>query len=259
MPLPRIQLCDVDLHYLSPQGEIPALHGVSLAAAPGEFLAIVGPSGCGKSTILSLIAGILQPTAGQILIEGQPVKGPSRRIGYMLQRDCLLPWRTVVDNCLIGAEVRGLDLTQARAKVLRLLARCGLQGFCNAYPDQLSGGMRQRVALVRTLALDPDILLLDEPFSALDFQTRLTLTDEVFSLLRDGQKTIILVTHDISEAIAMSDRVIVLTPRPAQVKSEHVIRFSGAARPTPFSVREAPEYTRYFHRIWEELGLHAGA
>ncbi|MFB5084898.1 ABC transporter ATP-binding protein, partial [Symbiobacterium thermophilum] len=225
----------------------------SLAVWPGEFVSIVGPSGCGKSTILSLIAGILRPTAGRVLLDGEPVSGPSRRVGYMLQRDYLFEWRTVTENCLIGPEVQRQDMARARDRVAGLLRKTGLSAFADAYPDQLSGGMRQRAALVRTLAIDPDILLLDEPFSALDFQTKLTLIDEVWSLLRSEQKTVLLVTHDISEAISMSDRVIVLSRRPGRVKSVHEIRFAGPERPIPFQARSAPEYGGYFHRIWAEL------
>ncbi|OTA40574.1 MAG: spermidine/putrescine ABC transporter ATP-binding protein, partial [Symbiobacterium thermophilum] len=193
MGRPRIALEEVWLTYLSPRGATQALAGVSLEVYPGEFVSIVGPSGCGKSTILSLIAGILRPTAGRVLLDGEPVTGPSQRVGYMLQRDYLFEWRTVTENCLIGPEVQGQDMAAARGRVARLLQKTGLAAFADAYPDQLSGGMRQRAALVRTLAIDPDILLLDEPFSALDFQTKLTLIDEVWSLLRSEQKTVLLV------------------------------------------------------------------
>lgn len=256
MGVPRIELRQVGLTYLSPQGETEALADISLAAAPGEFLSIVGPSGCGKSTILSLVAGLLRPTRGAVLIDGKPVTAPSARVGYMLQRDYLFEWRTVTDNCLLGAEVQGLDLAEARRRVVHFLDRTGLSQFAGAYPDQLSGGMRQRAALVRTLAINPDILLLDEPFSALDFQTRLTLADEMATILRQERKTTILVTHDISEAITMSDRVLVLTHRPARIKSEHVIAYAGDPRPTPFEAREAPEYASYFRSIWADLEVH---
>lgn len=255
MGVPRIELRQVGLTYLSPRGETEALAEISLAAAPGEFLSIVGPSGCGKSTILSLVAGLLRPTRGAVLLDGMHVEAPTARVGYMLQRDYLFEWRTVMDNCLLGAEVQGLDLTKARQRVEHFLDRTGLSQFRDAYPDQLSGGMRQRAALVRTLAIDPDILLLDEPFSALDFQTRLTLADEMATILRQEGKTTILVTHDISEAIAMSDRVLVLTHRPARIKSEHLITYAGE-RPTPFEAREAPEYPGYFRSIWDDLEVH---
>jgi len=253
MRRPRIALEEVSLTYLSPRGATPALAGVSLAVYPGEFISIVGPSGCGKSTILSLIAGILKPTSGRVLLDGEPVTGPSQRVGYMLQRDYLFEWRTVRENCMIGPEVQGQDRARAGRRVTRLLHKTGLAAFADAYPDQLSGGMRQRAALVRTLAIDPDILLLDEPFSALDFQTKLMLADEMWSLLKSEQKTALLVTHDISEAISMSDRVIVLSQRPGRVKSVHEITFAGPERPVPFKARGAPEYGGYFQRIWSEL------
>lgn len=253
MGVPRIELRQVGLRYLTRQGEIEALTDISLTVAPGEFLSIVGPSGCGKSTLLSLMAGILHPTTGQVLLDGQPVIGPSRKVGYMLQRDHLFEWRTVMGNCLIGPEVQGLDMTAARQRVERLLTQTGLGQFRDAYPDQLSGGMRQRVALVRTLAIDPDILLLDEPFSALDFQTRLTLADEVWSILKREQKTAVLVTHDISEAVTMGDRVLVLSRHPARVQAEHIIRFTGPGRPSPLEARSAPEHNAYFQMIWKEL------
>lgn len=258
MTAPRIELRAVGMRYFSRDGETEALRNLSLSVGDGEFVAVVGPSGCGKSTILSLIAGVLKPTEGQVLVDGRRVEGPSRRIGYMLQRDHLFEWRTVLDNCLIGPEVQGLDRGEALARIERLLRDTGLWPFRRAYPDQLSGGMRQRVALVRTLAIDPAILLLDEPFSALDFQTRLALTDEVAAILREHGKTAVLVTHDIPEAITMSDRVVVLSGRPATVRREHAICFGeGPDRLSPFQAREAPGFNRYFQQIWEELQAHA--
>jgi NitT/TauT family transport system ATP-binding protein len=253
----RIALQTVAMRYLTPAGEVEALGDVSFQVAPGEFVAVVGPSGCGKSTILSLIAGLLRPTQGEVLIDGRRVAGPSRRVGYMLQRDHLLAWRTVLGNCLLGPEVQGLPMAAAQSRVERLLTQTGLQGFRHAYPDQLSGGMRQRVALVRTLATDPEIVLLDEPFSALDFQTRLTLVDEVTALLRQERKTVVLVTHDIPEAITMSDRVLVLSRRPARIQREYVIELGrGATRPAPLAARGAPAYQAYFAQIWEALKDH---
>jgi NitT/TauT family transport system ATP-binding protein len=252
MGAPRLELCGVAQSYITRQGETAALADISFAVAPGEFVSVVGPSGCGKSTILSLLAGLLPPTAGHVLVDGKPVTGPSRRTGYMLQRDYLFAWRTILDNCLLGPEIQGLDMGAARQRVLALLEQTGLAPFAHAYPDQLSGGMRQRAALVRTLAIDPDLLLLDEPFSALDFQTRLRLQDEVWTLLKSAGKTAVLVTHDIGEAVAMGDRVLVLTPRPARVQSEHAITFADP-RPAPLHVREEPAYRTYFRRIWEEL------
>lgn len=256
MEFPRVQLRNVSMRYFTRLGETEALSSVAFAVHPGEFVSIVGPSGCGKSTFLSLIAGILKPTEGEVLIDGKPVTGPSRRVGYMLQHDHLFEWRTILDNCLIGPEVQGLNMAEARDRVVRFLKLTGLYAFRNAYPDQLSGGMRQRAALVRTLAIDPDILLLDEPFSALDFQTRIKLQDEVRAILAQERKTALLVTHDISEAVSMSDRVLVMSSRPGRIKREYAIQFDSEVRPTPFAAREAPEYTGYFHAIWEELDAH---
>ncbi len=258
--MPKVALRDVNLRYFTMEGETEALRGVSLTIEPGEFVAIVGQSGCGKSTLLSLIAGILKPTSGDVEVDGKSVAGPSRQCGYMLQQDHLFEWRTILDNVLVGPEIQGLNLQQARERAKDLLHRYGLGEFTTHYPDQLSGGMRQRAALARTLCTEPDILLLDEPFSALDFQTRLALADEVGVILRREGKTVILVTHDISEAVSMADRVVVMSRRPGRVKSIHQIDFAaaGAERPTPFKARHEPEFTEYFDRIWGELEIHVG-
>jgi NitT/TauT family transport system ATP-binding protein len=254
-----VEISGISKEYLTGDGPLRALDQVSLQIRDGEFVSIVGPSGCGKSTLLSLIAGILQPTAGTVLIDGKPVSGPSRTCGYMLQHDHLFGWRTIVENVLLGPQIQGQDLRAARARGEELLRRYGLGEFMNHYPHQLSGGMRQRAALARTLCTSPDVLLLDEPFSALDFQTRLAIADEIGMILRGEGKTVILVTHDISEAISMTDRVIVLGRRPGHIKSEHRIAFSGASRPSPFHARNAPEFAGYFDVIWEELDVHVGA
>src|SRR5262249_36413019 len=184
----------------------------------GEFAAITGEGGCGKTPPLAAIPGPLRPTAGAVLIDGRPVAGPSRKVGYMLQQDYLFEWRTILENAVLGAEIQGLDMAAARQRATTLLTRYGLGRFLNHRPRQLSGGMRQRVALARPLVTEPDIVLLDEPFSALDSQTRLALADEVAEILRRERKTAILVTHDIGEAIGMAERVIVLSRRPGQVK-----------------------------------------
>jgi NitT/TauT family transport system ATP-binding protein len=176
---PKVELRDVALRYFGRDGETEALKDISLRMAAGEFVAIIGQSGCGKSTLLSLISGILRPTGGQVLIDGAPVAGPSRKVGYMLQQDYLFEWRTILDNALLGAEIQGLDMDKARARATTLLTRYGLGKFLGRRPRELSGGMRQRVALARTLVTEPDIVLLDEPFSALDSQTRLALADVV--------------------------------------------------------------------------------
>lgn len=255
---PVVAIRDVMLHYFSPDRETLALSNISLEVARGEFVAIVGSSGCGKSTLLSLISGLMQPSRGDIYIEGRKVSAPSPRAGYMFQKDTLLEWRTVLDNVLIGAELLGLDMRAARTRAEDLLRRYGLGEFMHSLPHQLSGGMRQRAALARTLCPDPDLLLLDEPFSALDYQTRLALSDEIAAILRNEQKTIILVTHDIGEAISMADRVIVMSRRPGRIKAEHRIGYpsAGPQRPTPFEARKCAEFASYFQTIWDELDIH---
>ena len=255
---PKVELRDIGLRYFGREGETEALKGISLSIAPGEFVAIIGPSGCGKSTLLSLVSGIVPPTEGAISIDGKPVTGPSRKVGYMLQQDYLFEWRTILQNTLLGAEIQGVPLAKARERATQLLTRYGLGQFLNHLPRQLSGGMRQRVALARTLCTDPDIVLLDEPFSALDSQTRLALADEIGEILRREAKTVILVTHDIGEAISMAERVIVLSRRPGQVKSNHAIRFAAAdaGRLAPLAARNAPEFNDYFRTLWQELDVH---
>ncbi len=254
----KVALRDIGLRYYTLAGEVEALRAISLDIAPGEFVSIVGPSGCGKSTLLSLISGILAPTSGAVLIDGKTVSGPSRACGYMLQHDHLFGWRTILENVLLGPEIQGQDLAAARKRGLELLGRYGLREFVDHYPHQLSGGMRQRAALARTLCTGPEVLLLDEPFSALDYQTRLAISDEIGLILRGEGKTVILVTHDISEAISMTDRVIVLGRRPGHLKAEHRIAFPscGDARPSPFKARSAAEFRDYFNVIWEELDIH---
>ncbi len=254
----KVELRDVSLRYFSRDGETEALKSVSLQVAPGEFVAIIGQSGCGKSTLLSLISGILKPTDGAVLVDGKPVTGPNPRVGYMLQQDYLFEWRTILENALLGAEIQGVDIGKAKERARQLLTRYGLGQFLDHLPRQLSGGMRQRVALARTLCTEPDIVLLDEPFSALDSQTRIALADEITEILRREQKTAILVTHDIGEAISMSERVIVLSRRPGCVKTEHRIHFTGGngSRPTPLAARNAPEFNRYFNALWQELEVH---
>ena len=256
-----VALCDVGLRYYSRHGETQALADISLSIYPGEFVAIVGQSGCGKSTLLSLIAGLIQPTSGAVLIDGKSVAGPGRKVGYMLQQDYLFQWRTILDNALLGAEIQGADMAAARERAIALLTRYGLGEFLNHLPRQLSGGMRQRVALARTLVTDPDVVLLDEPFSALDSQTRLALADEIGDALRREGKTAILVTHDIGEAISMAERVVVLSRRPGRVKSEHAIRFesAGLVRPTPLAARGTPEFNSWFDTLWRELDVHVEA
>jgi NitT/TauT family transport system ATP-binding protein len=255
---PKVELRNVNLRYFGLEGETEALKDVSISIAPGEFVAIIGQSGCGKSTLLSLISGILMPTDGTVLVDGKPVTGPSRKVGYMLQQDYLFEWRTILENAVLGAEIQGADRGKARERATALLIRYGLGQFLHHLPRQLSGGMRQRVALARTLCTEPDVVLLDEPFAALDSQTRLALSDEVAVILRREKKTAILVTHDIGEAVSMAERVIVLSRRPGQVKSDHAIRFAAldGGRPTPLAARNAPEFNAYFNTLWQELEVH---
>ena len=214
---PLLDITDVSLSYHSLSGETPALSHISFQLMPGEFLAIVGPSGCGKSTLLNLICGLLRPEQGQILLDGTPVTSGDCRIGYMLQKDNLFEWRSIYKNVMLGLEINNKKTPENIAYVNHLLEQYDLAEFKSARPSQLSGGMRQRAALIRTLALKPDILLLDEPFSALDYQTRLEVREDICNILRSEKKTVILVTHDISEAIAMTDRVLILTSRPAKL------------------------------------------
>lgn len=254
----RIEIDNVSLRYFTRQAEILALSGISLTIEPGEFVSLIGQSGCGKSTLLSIIAGILPPSDGQVRVGGKAVTAPSPRIGYMLQQDYLFEWRTILENALLGAQIQRRDMRQARDRAVHLLEKCGMGNFLDQYPRALSGGMRQRVALARTLTTDPDVVLLDEPFSALDSQTRLAIADEVVDVLRSEGKSVVLVTHDIGEAISMTDRVVVLSRRPGRIKSQHAIVFPSVPgrRPAPFEARGLPEFNDYFNILWDELDVH---
>ena len=249
---PLLEVKDVCLSYHSLSGETAALSHISFHLMPEEFLAVVGPSGCGKSTLLNLICGLLHAESGTILINGKPLNKDSARIGYMLQKDHLLEWRSIYRNVLLGLEIQGELTKDNLSYVDELLKIYELDKFRDSRPSQLSGGMRQRAALIRTLVLEPDILLLDEPFSALDYQTRLEVSDDIFRIIKEQEKTALLVTHDISEAIAMGEQVIVLSSRPAGIKNVFDIHLSVDKR-TPFSSRTAPEFSAYFHQIWKEL------
>ncbi|HOG01876.1 MAG: Taurine import ATP-binding protein TauB [Firmicutes bacterium ADurb.Bin248] len=241
-----VDINDVSLIYHERSGETPAVDHLSMQVKRGEFVSVVGPSGCGKTSVLSLIAGIIEPSSGSVSIDGF-------KPGYMLQRDHLLDWRNVEGNILLGLEVQKNLTPQTRNCALGLLDTYGLSAFAKHYPRQLSGGMRQKVALIRTLATSPDVLLLDEPFSSLDYQTRLRLSDEVYDIIKNEHKTAILVTHDISEAISMSDRLLVFTRRPARIKNEHKISLSRGD--TPIARRKAPEFKDYFDVVWKELDV----
>lgn len=247
--LPMVELKNISLSYHSLTGETQAVSDLSFSVAPGEFVCIVGPSGCGKSSILSMLAGLMKPSNGSFSIHSKT------NIGYMLQKDYLLEWRTIRSNACLGLEIQNKLTPENLANVDRMLELYGLGDFKNHLPSQLSGGMRQRAALIRTLAVKPEILLLDEPFSALDYQTRLYVSDEIGTIIRKEKKTAILVSHDISEAISLADRVIVLTRRPAMVKAIHKINLSVDDK-TPMKAREAPEFKDYFNKIWKELDVH---
>lgn len=252
---PIVELKELGMKYHSGNGEIPALENISLTVEKGEFISIVGPSGCGKSTLLSLISGLLTPSTGSVHINGRPVAGTTGEVGYMLQKDHLFDWRTILGNVLLGLEIRKTATPDNYRYVLELLKTYGLYEFRDKYPSQLSGGMRQRAALIRTLATRPELLLLDEAFSALDYQTRLAVSEDIYRIIKHEGKTAILVTHDIAESISMADRVVVLTKRPATVKNIHEIRLSCEQK-TPLSCREAPEFRYYFNLIWKELDVH---
>lgn len=251
---PVLKFANVSLAYHTPLGETLAVKDLDLSVEEGEFVAIVGPSGCGKSTLLSMAAGLLPPEEGEIFLRGKPVAGVSTDVGYMLQHDHLFEWRTIWQNVILGLSVRKAP-AEREEHAMALLKTYGLYEFRNARPSELSGGMRQRVALIRTLAIDPQILLLDEPFSALDYQTRLHLADEVCSIIRSEKKTALFVTHDIAEAVSIADRVVVLSGRPAVLKKDIKIELSERQ---PLLRRNLPEFRTYFDTIWKELDEHVG-
>ena len=250
--IPKLEVQDLSYSYHSMDGETKALSNISFSVSAGEFLAVVGPSGCGKSTLLSLICGLLKTAEGSVLIDGKPMETGDSRIGYMLQKDHLFEWRTIFSNACLGLEIqRNLD-EEGRERVRRLLETYGLEDFADARPSELSGGMRQRAALIRTLALEPDILLLDEPFSALDYQTRLAVCDDISTIIREQKKTAILVTHDLSEAVSAADRILILTKRPGRVKDTITIKFPDNAG-SPLLRRNCPEFSSYFNEVWKVL------
>lgn len=247
-----LELKHVYYAYHNLEGETPAIQDISFSMNKAEFIAIVGPSGCGKSTILSLIAGLMNPEKGLIKINGKYLRESTTNVGYMLQHDELFEWRTIYNNVLLGLEIQHMLTARTRERAHELLDIYGLRQFENARPSELSGGMRQRVALIRTLVLEPELLLLDEPFSALDYQTRLNVSDDIGQILRKEKKSAILVTHDLSEAIALADRVIILSKRPATIKQTLPLKFD-LKEDTPLNRRNAPEFKTYFNLIWKEL------
>lgn len=250
--IPKLEVRGLSYSYHSMDGETKALAEISFTVNTGEFLAIVGPSGCGKSTILSLISGLITPPEGTILIDGKPVLAGDTRIGYMLQKDHLFEWRTIFTNACLGLEIQNKLNDRTRAHVKELLAAYGLESFADARPSELSGGMRQRAALIRTLALEPDILLLDEPFSALDYQTRLSVCDDISTIIRGQNKTAVLITHDLSEAVSVADRILILTKRPGRIKDTLTIKFPDNAL-SPLMRRNCPEFSSYFNEVWSIL------
>ena len=242
----------ISLSYHTKQGEIQAIKNISFDVSDGEFIAIVGSSGCGKTSILSIIAGLLKPSDGKVFLFGKQIEKPTQSIGYMLQKDQLFPWRTIENNTMLPLEIHGIKNDESKKKAVEsLLKKYGLWEFRKSYPNQLSGGMRQRVALIRTLASSPKLLLLDEPFSALDYQTRLAVCDDVYSIIKREKKTAILVTHDISEAIALADRIIVLTNRPSKILNIHYIDTDKTI--SPLKRRESKDFSSWFERLWREL------
>ena len=242
-------LKDVCYSYHTKDKETYALKDISLTVPRGSFICIVGPSGCGKSTLLSLIAGLIEPDSGSIDVD-------FTRIGYMLQHDHLFEWRSVYANVILGLEIQRKKNADSEQNAASLLNRYGLSDFVGSRPSELSGGMRQRVALIRTLALEPDILVLDEPFSALDYQTRLTVCDDIASIIRNEHKTAIMVTHDIAEAISVGDTVYVLTRRPGSIATSVDISF-GADENSPLCRRNSPLFNHYFNILWKELTKYA--
>lgn len=228
--------------------EILAVEDFSLNLKDGAFVAIVGPSGCGKSTILSILCGLEEKSSGEIILKD------NEKVGYMLQQDSLFEWRNILDNCLLGLEINKTLNENSKKHVIDLLNTYGLKDFIYSYPDNLSGGMRQRVALIRTLANNPSLLLLDEPFSALDYQSRLAISDDIYNILRKEKKTMIMVTHDIAEAISICDRVVVLSERPAVIKNIYNIELENKS--TPINNRNDKKFTYYYNQIWRDIDFH---
>ena len=244
-----LEISHLTKNYQDLDGETMAVGDVSFDVYEKEFLAIVGPSGCGKSTILSILSGLEEKSQGDIKFHKENII-----LGYMLQKDSLFPWRTILDNCLLGLEITNSLTEESREYVVSLLKTYGLGDFMDKYPSSLSGGMRQRAALIRTLAIKPDILLLDEALSALDYQTRLALSDDLYHIIKSEGKTAIMITHDLAEAISMADRIIVLTKRPSVVKKVYTVTMENKS--TPIHNRKCKEFSEYYDKIWRDLDVH---
>ena len=243
-----LKVKDLRKIYHTKQNEILAVDNFSFDLKEGEFIAIVGPSGCGKSTILSILCGLDEASLGTVEVD------PNLKFGYMLQGDNLFGWQTIYKNCMLGLELNKSVTKESKEYVKHLLKTYGLEEFMDAYPSNLSGGMRQRVSLIRTLATKPDILFLDEPFSALDYQSRLAVSDDVYQIIKKEKKSAIMVTHDISEAISMADKVIVLSQRPSTIKNIYEIKLSNKS--TPINNRKAKEFAHYYDLIWKDIDYH---
>ena len=255
MTSPKLRVEDVSVHFQTPAGPFQALSPVNLTIQTGRFVSLIGPSGCGKSTLFNVIAGLLAPTSGRVEIDGENATGTIGRVGYMLQKDLLLPWRTVLDNVCLGMEIRGMPLAQARARAAPYLARYGLGGFEQQYPRALSGGMRQRAALLRTLLFDTDVILLDEPFGSLDAQTKLVMQEWLLQIWADFKKTVIFVTHDVEEAVFLSDEVCVFASRPGRIVERLTI---DLPRPRSRAITASEPFVNIKHRCLSLLG-HGGA
>lgn len=249
---PLLSLRGLSKRFDTPSGPLAVVSDLSFDIRDRDFVSIIGPSGCGKTTIFNMIAGLLAPDGGQMRFRGERVENLRGRVGYMMQKDLLFPWLTVAQNAALGLETKGTPPREARLAVMEMLADYGLKGHENAYPSTLSGGQRQRVALIRTLAMDPDILLLDEPFSALDYQTRLHLEGVLVDAVERRGKTVILITHDIDEAVALSKRVVVLSGRPSRIKAVHDIDIVAH---TPVGSRSDPNFAGWFHKLCGELDI----
>ena len=248
----KLEVSGLSYSYHSMDGETQALSNISFTVDTGEFIAIVGPSGCGKSTLLSIFSGLLKPDEGEILIDGIPLPDSKVNIGYMLQKDHLFEWRSILSNAALGLEIQHKMDERHKNDLRELMNSYGLGNFENSRPSELSGGMRQRAALIRTLALEPDILLLDEPFSALDYQTRLSVCDDISTIIRGRHKTAILITHDLSEAVSVADRIIILSKRPGRIKGILPIPFSTPGL-SPLERRNDPEFSGYFNEVCKIL------
>ncbi len=238
-------------------GTMTAVEGVSLAIADGEVVSLIGPSGCGKSTLLNMGSGLDPASSGEVLVDGELVTKPNKHVAFMLQKDLLLPWRTIVENVELGQEIQGVTKAERRQRARDLLVKCRLPDFIDHYPHQLSGGMRQRAALARTLAVDPTVLLMDEPFSALDAQTKMVLQQDLGRTLADTRKTALLITHDLVEAIAMSDRILVMSQRPGRIIEEIVVEI--ADRDSPMKRRQHPKVAGYIVQLMNLLQIEQAA